>query len=44
NRRITTLEYKSVLDRAAELGLHGYMQDRSSADTGFTPQFDLEGV
>ncbi|MDP4110367.1 MAG: 4Fe-4S cluster-binding domain-containing protein, partial [Bacillota bacterium] len=32
NRRITTLEYKSVLDRAAELGLHGYMQDRSSAD------------
>ncbi len=38
-RRLTAFEYKSVLSAAQELGFHGYMQDISSANTKFTPEF-----
>lgn len=45
NRRITTFEYKSVVDEAIRLGLqNGFMQEKSSAKEEYTPPFDLEGV
>lgn len=45
NRRITTLEYNSVVDEALRLGLsNGFMQEKSSAKEEYTPSFDLEGV
>ncbi|MGN0695489.1 MAG: radical SAM protein [Oscillospiraceae bacterium] len=44
NRRLSTFEYEYVLDKAIGLGLDGYMQDKSSADSGFTPDFDLSGI
>ncbi|MGI5967643.1 MULTISPECIES: radical SAM protein [Anaerotruncus] len=43
-RRVSTFEYNSVLDYAEELGLKGFMQERSSAKEEYTPPFDLEGV
>lgn len=43
-RRITDFEYKSVLAHAEALGFRGYMQDRASADAGYTPDFDGTGV
>lgn len=45
NRRITSIEYNSVVDEAIKLGLtNGYMQEKSSAREEYTPAFDLEGV
>ncbi len=45
NRRITSYEYRSVVDAALELGLdQGYMQQKSSAKEEYTPPFDLQGV
>ena len=45
DRRISTWEYRQVIDRAVELGLtEGYMQEKSSAKEEYTPPFDLEGV
>ncbi len=45
NRRITSLEYHSVVDLALELGFkNAYMQQKSSAKTEYTPDFDLTGV
>ena len=43
-RKLTKFEYTSVLDTAVSLGLNGYMQSRESADKGFIPDFNLEGV
>lgn len=43
-RRVSTYEYRKVLERAQELGLMGYMQEKSSAKEEYTPPFDLEGV
>lgn len=44
-RRITTYEYRKVIDEAIRLGLtNGYMQEKSSAREEYTPPFDLEGV
>lgn len=44
-RRITTYEYRQVIEEAIRLGLtHGYMQEKSSAREEYTPPFDLEGV
>ncbi|HCC00833.1 MAG TPA: radical SAM protein, partial [Ruminococcaceae bacterium] len=44
-RRITTLEYQSVVEEAIRLGLTaGFMQEKSSAQKEYTPPFDLEGV
>ena len=44
-RRITSYEYKKVLDHALALGLEeGFCQDKSSAREEYTPPFDLEGV
>ena len=44
-RRITTYEYRRVVDEASRLGLtEGYMQEKSSAREEYTPPFDLKGV
>lgn len=45
NRRITTFEYRSVVDAALELGFNNaYMQEKSSAKSDYTPSFDLTGI
>ena len=44
NRRLTTFEYQKVVDRAAELGFGGLVQEASSAKAEYTPPFDLTGV
>ncbi len=44
SRRVTTFEYKSVMDVAESLGFSGYFQDRSSASDSYLPDFDLTGV
>ncbi len=41
-RRITTLEYNRILDKAISLGFQGYFQDRESAKTDYTPDFDTK--
>lgn len=44
-RRVTSYEYRKVIDTAVRLGLtDGYQQQRSSAREEYTPPFDLEGV
>lgn len=45
NRKVTTYEYNKVLDKAIFLGLtQGFMQERSSASSAYTPSFQLEGL
>lgn len=45
NRRVTTYEYNKVLEKAISLGLtQGFMQERSSASSAYTPSFQLEGL
>ena len=39
NRKITTEEYDELTDYAYSLGLDGYMQELSSADEEFIPEF-----
>ncbi len=44
-RRITTLEYERVSERMIDLGLTaGYLQEKESADSGYTPDFDGSGI
>ena len=44
-RRITTYEYRRVVNRAMDLGLStGYMQQKSSAREEYTPSFDFTGI
>jgi putative pyruvate formate lyase activating enzyme len=44
-RRLTSFEYQDVVKEAVSLGVtNGYMQNRRSASTEFTPAFDLRGV
>lgn len=43
-RRVTKMEYNSVVRRASELGLEGFTQENSSADAGYVPDFDLSGL
>lgn len=45
NRRISTFEYRDVLQYALKLGFdNGFMQERSSAKEEYTPDFDLTGI
>lgn len=44
NRRLTAFEYRSVADKLAEVGFDGYLQERGSAQSSYTPSFQLEGV
>ncbi|MEE1357555.1 MAG: radical SAM protein [Clostridia bacterium] len=43
-RRITSFEYQSVCECALELGFEGYFQQRESAQSMYTPIFDLSGI
>ncbi|MBQ8961246.1 MAG: radical SAM protein [Ruminococcus sp.] len=43
-RRVTKMEYNRVVDLAAELGLKGYTQEKSSASESYVPNFDLSGI
>ncbi|HHV63330.1 MAG TPA: radical SAM protein [Firmicutes bacterium] len=45
NRRLTREEYDDVLDYFVSIGLeNGYMQEESSAQEDFVPDFDLTGL
>ncbi len=45
NRRLTTAEYNRVVDCFIELGLvNGFMQEKSSSQTKYIPDFDGTGV
>ena len=44
NRRLTTFEYRKVLAKCERVGFEGFTQQRSSATTELTPQFDLSGL
>lgn len=39
HRRITSFEYSSVVKRAQALGFDGFIQDKASATSAFTPDF-----
>lgn len=39
HRRITSFEYAQVMNTVQELGFEGYFQERSSADSKYTPEF-----
>lgn len=44
-RRVTSYEYRKVVDAAIDAGLtDGYMQQKSSAREEYTPPFDFEGI
>lgn len=43
-RRVTKMEYNSVVRHAESLGIKGFTQDISSAREEYLPLFDLEGI
>lgn len=44
NRRLTTFEYRKVLDECERLGFDGFMQEKGADNGEMTPDFDLSGV
>lgn len=45
NRRLTTAEYERVVDAFWDCGFqNGFMQEKTAANEGFIPLFDLTGV
>lgn len=44
HRRVTKMEYNSVVRRASELGINGFTQEKSSADASYTPDFSESGL
>lgn len=44
NRRVTAREYNKVQQHLFDLNLNGYVQELSSAQKEYIPQFDLTGV
>ena len=44
NRRLTKMEYNSVVKRASELRINGFTQERSSASAEYVPDFDFSGL
>jgi putative pyruvate formate lyase activating enzyme len=44
NRKLTPLEYKIVLKKVKQLKLKGFVQELSSADKDFIPNFNFKGV
>lgn len=44
NRRITTFEYESVMKEVQKYGMNGYSQNRTSAKSTLTPDFDFSGI
>ncbi len=43
-RKVTKMEYRSVVNHAAELGLNGFVQEKSSATAEYVPDFDFSGL
>lgn len=43
-RRVTKMEYNSVVKRCEELGLSGFTQSKQSASESYIPDFDLSGI
>lgn len=43
-RRVTKMEYNSVVRHANGLGLKGFMQEKTSASTEYVPDFDFSGI
>lgn len=43
-RRLTKMEYNSVVKHASELGINGFTQERSSASAEYVPDFDFSGL
>ena len=43
-RRVTKMEYNSVVRRASELGLDGFTQEKSAVGEQYVPDFDLSGI
>ncbi|MDE6425151.1 MAG: radical SAM protein [Ruminococcus sp.] len=43
-RNVTKMEYNSVVRHAESLGINGYIQQKSSADEKYVPDFDLSGL
>lgn len=43
-RRVTKMEYNSVVNHAAALGINGFTQQKSSASEKYVPTFDLSDV
>lgn len=44
SRKVTSFEYESVADRCRYYGFDGFCQDFKSANSRYTPPFDLTGV
>ncbi len=44
NRKITKREYQKVQDHLFDLGLEGFLQERSASGTQYIPSFHLEGL
>ena len=44
NRKVTNREYDKVLNAMQELGVDGYIQENSSSDIKYIPNFDLSGI
>ncbi len=44
DRRLTSYEYNCVAKEAEKLGFDGFLQEKGSADSSYTPPFDLSGV
>ena len=44
HRRVTTFEYNAVMAHAEKLGFLGYMQQRASATSSYTPDFEGEDI
>ena len=45
NRRLMSLEYTRVIEHFFDIGLkNGYMQEKSSATSEYTPIFDFSGL
>ncbi|MCD8187363.1 MAG: radical SAM protein [Ruminococcus sp.] len=43
-RRVTKMEYNSVVNYSAELGLKGFCQQQNSSSEKYVPDFDLSGI
>lgn len=44
NRKLTTFEYRKVLEECERLGFDGFMQEKGTDNGEMTPEFDLGGV
>ncbi|MBE6845979.1 MAG: 4Fe-4S cluster-binding domain-containing protein [Ruminococcus sp.] len=44
NRRISTFEYNSVLEKILQYDINGFFQEKNSADKEYIPDFDLYGI